>query len=224
MVGGTFNGPTPQGEAPFIGNHAGGCGPGRSPMRWPSPWTRNHAPSKRPAFLQKGPKGLQGTGPSRKKGKGNPGTDEPIGNRPSGACPALRGVDKKSKKPSKDLFPVKKEPAKPKKEKEEKIPTPNIIRTKLSKQFELCAGTSAAANEYVTFQLAQPEDLWFHVRDLPGSHVILRRLQRDSTITDEMILQAAKVAASQSKAQPGTKVTVSYTEKKNVKRRFPRRP
>ncbi len=133
------------------------------------------------------------------------------------SLPALREVDE-IKKAFKDLFPVKKEPAKPKKEKEEKIPTPNILRTKLSKQFELCAGTSAAANEYVTFQLAQPEDLWFHVRDLPGSHVILRRLQRDSTITDDMILQAAKVAAAQSKAQPGTKVTVSYTEKKNVKK------
>ncbi len=134
------------------------------------------------------------------------------------SLPALRQVDE-IKKAFKDLFPAKKEPAaKPKKEKDEKIPTPNILRTKLGKQFELCAGTSAAANEYVTFQLAQPEDLWFHVRDLPGSHVILRRLQRDSKVTEDMILQAAKVAAAQSKAKPGTKVTVSYTEKKNVKK------
>ena len=118
-----------------------------------------------------------------------------------------------------DLFPPKKEhEPKPKKAKEEKVPTPNILRTKLSKQFELCAGTSAAANEYVTFQLAQPEDLWFHVRDLPGSHVILRRLQRDIAVPEDILLQAAKVAAVHSKAQPGSKVTVSYTEKKNVKK------
>lgn len=134
------------------------------------------------------------------------------------SLPALQDAEE-IKKAFQDLFPKKKEAiAKPKKEKEAKTPTPNLIRSKLGKQFELCAGTSAAANEYVTFQLAQPEDLWFHVRDLPGSHVILRRLQRDALMTDDMIREAAKLAAVQSKAKPGTKVTVSYTEKKHVKK------
>jgi len=134
------------------------------------------------------------------------------------SLPALQ-EEAEIKKAYQDLFPKKKEQeAKPKKAKEEKVPTPNILRTKLSKQFELCAGTSAAANEYVTFQLAQPEDLWFHVRDLPGSHVILRKLQRDIAVPEDILMQAAKVAAVHSKAQPGSKVTVSYTEKKNVKK------
>ncbi len=134
------------------------------------------------------------------------------------SVPALQTAGE-IKKAFQELFPKKKEiAAKPKKAKEEKIPTPNITRTKLNKQFELCVGTSAAANEYVTFQLAQPEDLWFHVRDLPGAHVILRRLQRDSEIPDEMVLLAAKEAAAHSKAQPGSKVSVSYTLKKFVKK------
>ena len=134
------------------------------------------------------------------------------------SLPALREIVE-IRKAQKDLFPAKKEvAAKPKKEKEGKVPTPNILRTKLGKQFEICAGTSAAANDYVTFQLAQPDDLWFHVRDLPGSHVILRRLQRDAKVPEEVILQAAKLAASRSKAKPGSKVTVSYTEKKHVKK------
>jgi predicted ribosome quality control (RQC) complex YloA/Tae2 family protein len=133
------------------------------------------------------------------------------------SLPALRDITE-IRKAFLDLFPKKKAPEKPQKPKEEKVPTPNIVRTKLGKQFELCVGTSAAANEYVTFQLAQPEDLWFHVRNLPGAHVVLRRLQRDSEVTEEMILQAAKAAAVQSKAEPGSKVTVSYTEKKNVKK------
>src|SRR5208282_6213139 len=92
----------------------------------------------------------------------------------------------------------------PKKAKEEKVPTPNIIRNKVRKGFELCVGTSAAANEYVTFQLAQPEDLWLHVRDLPGAHVVLRRLRREMEIPEEMIVLAAKEAAKHSKAKPGT--------------------
>ncbi len=123
------------------------------------------------------------------------------------------------KKAFQELFPVKKEAAaKAPKPKVEKVPTPNIIRNKLSKQFELCVGTSAAANEYVTFQLAQPEDLWFHARDLPGAHVVLRRLQRDNQVTDDLILLAAKEAAIHSKAKPGAKVNVSYTLKKFVKK------
>ncbi len=134
------------------------------------------------------------------------------------SLPALQSPDE-IKKAFLDLFPRKKaEPPKPPKAREPKTPTPNITRVKVGKQFEICAGTSAAANEYVTFQLAQPEDLWFHVRDLPGAHVILRRLQRNSEVTEEMIRQAAGLAATQSKAKPGTKVTVSYTEKKNVKK------
>ncbi len=117
------------------------------------------------------------------------------------------------------LFPLKKEPqAKPKKSVEAKVPTPNILREQIGKEYEICAGASAAANEYVTFQLAQPDDLWFHVRDMPGAHVILRRLQRNAVASEELILKAAKMAASHSKASKGSKVTVIYTEKKNVKR------
>jgi len=133
------------------------------------------------------------------------------------SLPALQGTEE-LRKARKVLFPPKPAAVAAKKVKEEKVPTPNILREKVAKGFELCAGNSAAANEYVTFQLAQPEDLWFHVRDLPGSHVVLRRLSRDARPTDELILQAAKVAAAKSKAKPGEKVTVSYTEKKNVRR------
>jgi predicted ribosome quality control (RQC) complex YloA/Tae2 family protein len=133
------------------------------------------------------------------------------------SLPSLETRDE-VKKALQHLFPVKKEPVKPKKAKEEKVPTPNILRNKISKQFELCVGTSAAANEYVTFQLAQPEDLWFHVRDLPGAHVVLRRLQRDNVVTDDLIMLAAKEAALHSKAKAGTKVNVSYTFKKFVKK------
>jgi predicted ribosome quality control (RQC) complex YloA/Tae2 family protein len=134
------------------------------------------------------------------------------------SLPALQDAAE-IKKAFQELFPKKKEaPPKPKKAKEEKVPTPNILRTRIGRQFELCVGTSAAANEYVTFQLAQPEDLWFHVRDMPGAHVVLRRLQRDSQLTDDLILLAAKEAASHSKAQPGSKVNVSFTEKKHVKK------
>lgn len=168
-------------------------------------------------FFKKAQKGSRGLALVEKREKEIQGRLEQLKSAQR-SLPALKSAEE-IQKAFQDLFPKKKEtPAKPAKPKEEKVPTPNIVRTKLGKEFELCAGTSAAANDYVTFQLAQPEDLWFHVRDLPGSHVILRRLQRNAIVSNEMILEAAKTAASRSKAKPGTKVTVSYTEKKNVKK------
>jgi predicted ribosome quality control (RQC) complex YloA/Tae2 family protein len=134
------------------------------------------------------------------------------------SLPALQGPAE-IRRAFRELFPAKQEaPAASAKPKPEKVPTPNLLRVKLGKAFELCAGTSAAANDYVTFQLAQPGDLWFHVRDLPGAHVILRRLQRGAEPGPDLILKAARTAAEHSKATPGTKVTVSYTEKKNVRK------
>lgn len=134
------------------------------------------------------------------------------------SLPALNSPEE-IRKAKADLFPNEKEQsAKAPKPKEEKVPTPHLFRQKLGKDFELCAGTNATANEYVTFQLAQPEDLWFHARDLPGSHVVLRRLRRGAEVTPELLLQAAQLAAARSKGKPGTKVTVSFTEKKNVRK------
>lgn len=97
------------------------------------------------------------------------------------------------------------------------VPQPGVTRRKLGGEFELCAGSSACANEYVTFQLAGPEDLWFHVRDFPGAHVVLRRLRRGVPFPPQLIQEAAVEAARRSKAPPG-RVTVSYTERKHVRK------
>ena len=40
--------------------------------------------------------------------------------------------------------------------------------------FEVLAGKTDADNDMLSLKLAAPQDLWFHVRGLPGSHVILR--------------------------------------------------
>jgi predicted ribosome quality control (RQC) complex YloA/Tae2 family protein len=124
------------------------------------------------------------------------------------------------RKATRDLFPRAghKDGPEARKAPPERVPTPNVHREKLAKEVELCAGASAVANEYVTFQLAQPDDLWFHARDYPGAHVVLRRLARTAKFTDEWVMTAARYAARHCKARSGTKVTVSYTEKKHVRR------
>lgn len=81
--------------------------------------------------------------------------------------------------------------------------------------FEALAGKTDADNDLLSLQVARPNDLWFHVRGLPGSHVVLRHPagERPDTAT---IKQAAAIAAWHSKARNAGTVTVNCTEAKHV--------
>lgn len=80
--------------------------------------------------------------------------------------------------------------------------------------FSIVYGRNNLENDFVTFKMAEKDNLWFHVKDIPGSHVILRCNKK--TITDNLILKAAQVAANFSKANFDEKVIVEYTEKRFV--------
>ncbi len=58
--------------------------------------------------------------------------------------------------------------------------------------------------------------MWLHTKDIPGSHVIVFAKGRE--IPDSTILEAAKIAASNSKARGGTKIPVDYTKVRYVKK------
>lgn len=60
-------------------------------------------------------------------------------------------------------------------------------------------GRTAQGNHAVTFELAKPRDLWFHARDYPGSHVVLRRHGKKEP-PPSAVLEAAALAAHFSKA------------------------
>ena len=83
--------------------------------------------------------------------------------------------------------------------------------------FLLFAGKNNKQNDYLTCKLAQNKDLWFHTKNIPGSHVVLR-YEQDRPFSDEAILQAAAFAAHLSKATDSDNVPVDYTEIKNVKK------
>jgi predicted ribosome quality control (RQC) complex YloA/Tae2 family protein len=67
----------------------------------------------------------------------------------------------------------------------------------------------------VSLHLAAPGDLWFHVRGLPGSHVILRHPEGQKP-NGTVIKQAASIAAWHSKARHAGTVPVCYTESRHV--------
>lgn len=78
-------------------------------------------------------------------------------------------------------------------------------------------GTSPVGNADLTFRVARPDDLWFHARQTPGAHVVLRIDSAREPQEDELE-RAASLAAFHSKARGSEKVSVDYTERKHVRR------
>lgn len=88
---------------------------------------------------------------------------------------------------------------------------------------EILVGRNNRQNEELTFGIASPHDLWFHVRNLPGAHVILRCTRRENP-PETSLFEAALLAVHFSRAREGTKVAVDYTERKHVRKRPGGRP
>lgn len=77
------------------------------------------------------------------------------------------------------------------------------------------AGRSDADNEVLSLRVAKPDDWWFHVRGLPGSHVLLR--SEDGEEADRATREAAAaIAAYHSKARDAGVVAVSCTRARFV--------
>ena len=82
--------------------------------------------------------------------------------------------------------------------------------------FAVYVGRNARQNEEVTFRRAAQDDLWLHVRDLPGAHVIIKNTGR--AVPDEVVQQVAGVAAYYSPARDENRVAVDVTERRFVGR------
>ncbi len=79
----------------------------------------------------------------------------------------------------------------------------------------LYVGRNNLQNDRLTMKDAEKDDIWFHVKDLPGSHVIL--VTEGNEPTDRDYTEAAGIAAGYSKAT-GDLVAVDYTRVKNIKK------
>lgn len=82
--------------------------------------------------------------------------------------------------------------------------------------FSVLVGKNNKQNDYLTTKFANNEDIWLHVKDFQGSHVIIRT---DNKIpTQETINKCAELAKKYSKANQSSNITVDYTFVKNVKK------
>ncbi len=100
--------------------------------------------------------------------------------------------------------------------KKEPPPAREPFRRYRSKEdIEILVGRSSEDNDELTFKIARGNDVWLHVADYPGSHVVIRH---DGEVPRETLLDAASLALHWSKAGPGARAPVSWTQRKHVKK------
>lgn len=92
---------------------------------------------------------------------------------------------------------------------------PNIKKLQID-GFNVYIGKDAKSNDYLTFNIADKEDMWFHVKGVPGSHAVIR--VRENLPTDSVIRQVAELAKKNSKASKESGVTVVYCQRRFVKK------
>ncbi len=83
------------------------------------------------------------------------------------------------------------------------------------KGYKVMVGRNARQNDELVRD-ASRDDLWFHVRNYAGAHVVVVTDGRPDKVPDEVIVKAAQLAAANSKARNAGQATVSYTEVKYV--------
>lgn len=83
--------------------------------------------------------------------------------------------------------------------------------------YTILVGKNNKQNDNLTCKIAKKNDLWFHTKDIHGSHVVLR-LDKNKKATDSIIYKCATIAAYYSKAKLSQNVPVDYTFIKYVRK------
>lgn len=90
------------------------------------------------------------------------------------------------------------------------------LEVKSSDGFTIYCGRNQEENRKVTFQEAKGNDLWLHVKGLPGAHVVVKS-QKNKTVPLSTLLEAAQLALYHSKIRKGKRAEVDYTYRKYVR-------
>jgi predicted ribosome quality control (RQC) complex YloA/Tae2 family protein len=80
---------------------------------------------------------------------------------------------------------------------------------------EILVGKNNIQNSYITHKLAKHTDVWFHVKDGAGSHVVSRQ---SLPLEEETIRTCAQLAAYYSNFKNSNSVPIDYTEIRNIKK------
>lgn len=87
-----------------------------------------------------------------------------------------------------------------------------------SEGYEIYAGRNNTENDRLTFG-SSPNDVWMHIKDMHGSHVIIRNpSMAEEFVPDRTLTEGAVIAAYHSEARKSGQTAVDYTFVKNVKK------
>lgn len=98
-----------------------------------------------------------------------------------------------------------------------KLPKSKPFHYVSSDGFHMYVGKNNYQNEELTFKVANGGDLWFHAKQTPGSHVIVKT-EGNQDIPDGTYEEAARLAAYYSSARTSSKVDIDYTRRSNLKK------
>jgi predicted ribosome quality control (RQC) complex YloA/Tae2 family protein len=82
--------------------------------------------------------------------------------------------------------------------------------------FLIYCGRNQEENRQVTFREAKGNDIWLHVKGVPGAHVVVKA-QKNKTVPLSTLLEAAQLCLYYTKIRKGKRAEVDYTHRKNVK-------
>ena len=101
---------------------------------------------------------------------------------------------------------------------EKKQPAPTVDKYRTSDGHTVLCGRNNVSNDYLTTKLASRSDWWFHVKNQPGSHVVLECFEGESDPSESAFTEAAEIAAYNSKSRGGVVIPVDYTKVAKVKK------
>ena len=82
--------------------------------------------------------------------------------------------------------------------------------------YDMYVGKNNFQNEELTFHFANGNDWWFHAKQAPGSHVIVKT--KGEELPDSTFEEAGRLAAYYSSMRNADKIEIDYVEKKHVKK------
>lgn len=106
--------------------------------------------------------------------------------------------------------------------KEPKLKKANLLKFLSTDGLEIYVGKNNLQNDEITFKIAAKEDIWLHVKDMPGSHVVVKL--QEGALPDQTLLEAATLAAYYSKGKNSSKLAVDYTQRKYVRKQTGAKP
>ncbi len=95
-----------------------------------------------------------------------------------------------------------------------KLPESRPFRYESRDGIEILVGKNSLQNDRITSN-ARGEETWLHAKDMPGSHVIIRK---EGDIPESTLLEAAQLAAYYSRGRQSAGVPIDYTLRKYVKK------